>query len=297
MLISVKAQQKMEIKSITEDCARRSSLKGLPRIMNSREKSLKVLWIFGILVFFAICIGQVWMILGDYLEYSAIITVSETQLDFTENGVQLPNIKICNLNPIQSDHKLTLDTGEAITSVGEFLHIVDNATSCTNKNCTTTEEYILNDIKLYSTTYEGYFSYVGYRALHALGHTADNFIADCVLHVENQGFTRELDCDTSSDRVLITQHVSIKYGICLLITFPLQNDTWIVTGVSLTLHLDNSDDQFQNNLFFDSAGSVNQGSGALISLYEPGNDESGIILEGVHINYIIIYMYFIDVFQ
>ena len=100
----------------------------------------------------------------------------------------------------------------------------------------------------------------------------DGLIAGCILHVENHGFSRELECESYSDRIFVYKHVELKYATCLSISFPAQNDTWIVTGISLTLHLDNFDDQFRNNVFFESSGSVNQGSGALISLYEPGNN-------------------------
>ena len=99
------------------------------------------------------------MILGDYLEYSAVITVKETQLNCTEEDVLLPSIKICNLNPVQSDHKMTMSNGDIIPSVDEFVTLVDNVTSCTNRQCTATEESSLKDIKQSSTTYEGYFTY------------------------------------------------------------------------------------------------------------------------------------------
>ena len=258
----------MEIKDITKECVRRSSVKTLPRIMNSHEMSLRALWIVGFLALFGICFCQVWVILQDYFEYSLVMTVSESKLDLTKNDVEVPNIMICNLNPVESNANFQ---PFVTRSVEEFLEKVEEVTSCENKTCSLEDEFALQHIKQFSTTYVGYFGYIGLRAVKLLGHKADNLIADCVLHIENGGFSREIKCAESN--ITVTRDVlQQEYAVCTSISFYPENYNykWAVTGLSLVLHLDNFNDQFKNKLFFDSSGSVNQGSGALISLYEPG---------------------------
>ncbi len=267
----------MEIRDITKDCARKSSLKGLPRIMNSHEKPLKALWIVGLIVLFGICVCQVWVILTDYFEYSAVVTVTESQLDLTKGNVQLPNILVCNMNPLQSEvdqYEESSDNKkyyieEDFMNVQEFLTELEQVTSCQNKSCNTREEFIMAYIKYTSSTFLNYFSHVGYRATTILSHQKENFIIHCKLHLDVGGLSCETDCEDAGlvGLVQLKSYLKIQYGMCTTISFN-YNDTVKITGISLTLHLDNFNDQFRKSEYFGING--NKGSGALVSLYEPG---------------------------
>ncbi len=273
----------MQIKNITKDCARRSSLKGLPRIINSDEQSLKTLWIFGFLALFGVCIFQVWIILQDYFEYSAVMTITESQLDLTKDDVKLPNVMICNLNPLQSNPG-PFRNGEYVMTFDEYLKEVEEATSCENRTCTRRDKFMLNYIKYSTSTFQSYFASIGFLRTAHVSHQLQNFITDCILHVEIGGFSAEDECD-DIDQVQIARHFTFTKGMCTRISFN-YSDTWSVTGISLILHLDNFDDHFRHSELFGSSGSMNQGYGALITLYEPDtfamiNKEPQIISSGM----------------
>ncbi len=106
-----------QIKEIIIEGMKSTSLKGIPRLANTKTISLKALWTIGLLGLFAICVYQVSIIADEYFTYSIITAVTEVPFDLLEgNAIRVPHILLCNLNP----HKRNAWYAN-VTSVPEFV--------------------------------------------------------------------------------------------------------------------------------------------------------------------------------
>ena len=252
-------------RKIVMESVRATSLKGIPRLVNSKHRSLKALWILGLLVLLGICIYQVRIIINEYFSYSIITNVSEKPLQLVNgDSVKIPNILLCNLNPHNSNTSHT----SGVPTVDEFIRAVEKLTSCTkDEPCTDHELSYLTTFKDVLLTPEGYFQYIKQEAAQKVGPQLETLIAACSLITFTGSSTYEHDC---KGIVTFTPVAHAAFFQCVIVHFPEQSATQITVGITLTLYMDNFYDPFKRKEFFKNSRVTSQGSGAYIVLHEPG---------------------------
>ena len=241
-----------------------TSLKGFPKLLNSTDWSLKILWAIGLVLLLAICMYQVETITSEYFSYPTITTIREEQVDLLRNdGVRIPDVLLCNLNPHGSDPSDT----SGIPTVSEFIEAVENLTKCDFDNpCTPVEKELLTVLGDHLMAREGYFQYIGQEAAQKIGVRLETFIAECKVMVYTGSSTIEVDCDGI---ITFELHPHVSFYQCIEVHFPKQVKERVIVGISLTLYLDNFIDPFKAREFFKTIKITQQGSGVYVVLYEP----------------------------
>ncbi len=116
----------MSIKKITLDFAKTTSMKGVPKIMQSQRTIFRRLWIVAVMLLLSICIQQCYLILNEYFSYPKTTTLYEEAIPYDNlDELNMPDVLLCNLNPFNSE---ATDIDD-IPSAKEYLQIVENMTS------------------------------------------------------------------------------------------------------------------------------------------------------------------------
>ncbi len=253
------------IKEVTLDCAKTTSLKGIPKVIKSERWSLTLLWLLGTLLLFTMCIYQVYIIVSEYASFAKVTTITEESLRLLENDeVRLPDILACNLSPFSSVLSGPVD----IPKVSDYIALVDNVTMCTDNNpCTPQQEMVLGTLRGYLMSPSGYFQYIKKDAAQQLGNTLETFIASCQVLIYTGSSTIPRDCDGI---VTFKLQPHVTFYQCAELHFPEATEDQVIIGVSLTFYLDNFNDPFKGPDFFKPSMITEQGSGVYIVLHEPG---------------------------
>jgi hypothetical protein len=92
------AQQKMDKSKSAPGfcfgCLTSTSLKGIPKIVQSSTVFQRILWTLAIVIGTGVSVYNVWILLGSFFSYSASLNVVKTPRTAT-----FPDVTVCNLNP------------------------------------------------------------------------------------------------------------------------------------------------------------------------------------------------------
>lgn len=89
-----------------------STVKGIPRIMKTKNKCIRSLWIMAtVLVVFLAC-GHSYFLFKGFLQYS-VFTITEESFDLTLDSMYFPSITICSLVPFPENVKMEIPTYES----------------------------------------------------------------------------------------------------------------------------------------------------------------------------------------
>ncbi len=253
------------IKEITIESVKTTSLKGFPKLINSTEWSLKILWTIGLILLLAMGLYQVETITSEYFSYPTITTITEETLELIgKDAVRIPDILLCNLNPHGSE---TSDVN-GIPSVAEYTQVVENLTACDKETpCTPLKKERLALLREALMIREGYFQYIGQEAAQKVGLQLEKFMADCSVFVYTGSSSYEKACDGI---IKFELHPHVSFYQCVEVHFPEQSIEQLIVGISFTLYLDNFIDPFNTEEFFKTGKISQQGSGVYVVLYEPG---------------------------
>ncbi|XP_060579755.1 amiloride-sensitive sodium channel subunit beta-like, partial [Ruditapes philippinarum] len=108
LLKDVKEREKENGKTfrdILKDLADSSSLHGIPRIVASRQTTVKVLWS---LLFIATCSLLGYQLLGLYNNYYSYPIQTVVKLD--SSAIKFPAISLCNMNPVKYSELIQIDS-------------------------------------------------------------------------------------------------------------------------------------------------------------------------------------------
>lgn len=234
--------------------AKTTSLKGVGRAYTSSFLGLRLLWGVCVLGCSAGAAVQCYYLLIDYLNMSTVSNISQLNIaSYVSDGGgdTLPDITVCNLNPISSTNITNF------LDVKNFYEMVENRTSCNNCSREKQKPYLKLRRELLNP--RGYFQYVGTMNGTLIGHQEEALIADCLILLFDGYAVDELPCGKAATISLLNIP---SYFNCYHISTDLQMDELFVGGFSLVLHLDNtaSEKHGQLSSYFEDTS----GRGALV---------------------------------
>ena len=213
-----------------------TSVKGIPRIFQTKSYFLRTIWIVSVISFLCIAAYQVYSLKCGYIERATIVSLNEYQGDLTgtkSEAVRLPDITFCNMNPFAVDTRKTAD----ILSLESYHRWVLDVTSC--GNCSLDRQNFLRELRLALHTTDGYHIQIGQRNAARISHTEDQFLASCSVEILLGMVPRILPC---KGIVTVQRYFDPVYYNCYTLKIPSATPTEIYNGVIVVLHLNNYPD-------------------------------------------------------
>ncbi len=241
-----------------ETFCKTTSMKGVPRILNSSSLSLKTLWLLAVVGFLGLSGYEAYRLIYDFASFPKVTSITEKILNLTGDteGVDLPDIMLCNLKPFDSEKH----NNSAIPSVQQYHQRVMDVTTCTN--CTVNEKRTLMAVRAGLLTQVGYYQYIGDSSVSKIGHNLDNFMVSCNVIVLDGLFYSTAPCE---GRVNITEYISRVYFKCF--NYHLFQKEQVM-GISMVVYLDTFD--FELFEYFGIATDLGQRLGMQALVYEQG---------------------------
>lgn len=259
----------MTLKDEVMETLQKTSLKGVPRILTSKDHILSALWLISVLVFFGLCMYNVHLVISEYLSYASVHTSEQQRINLTspEYAARFPNVLLCNTNPFSGNLSAYNEAGAILPS--EYYQKVLNFTSC--PSCGKGDE----DMALQAMVLrpKGYYQYVGKDLASTIGH--QGLVIDCKVIVLAGTATLGQPCLHANRSVKVTKVVHPDYFNCFLyealerkVTIGSLDEVTIV-GYSFILYFDN--DIKNPNSLFNSGTFPPPGSGGIVSFVSPGH--------------------------
>ncbi|CAD5113455.1 DgyrCDS2622 [Dimorphilus gyrociliatus] len=147
-----------------------STVKGIPRIMKTKNKCIRSLWIMAtILVLFFAC-GHSYLLFKGFLQYG-VYTITEESFDLTFSVDYFPSVTICSLIPFAENTKESIPTYRTFhESVEKRLNDLKNE----NLSLSEGEESLLKNINMY-------FDWLTLEKAKLKGYDSDIFVLKCKL--------------------------------------------------------------------------------------------------------------------
>ena len=239
-----------------------TSVKGIPRAIKSKSRSLRILWSLCVIGCLACACYQSYFLTQSYLAFDVTTTLSEHRLDLvgiTEHHVHLPEISICNTNPFGSNAYMV----QVTPTLDEFYGNVLNLTSC--DNCSQSQKQKLERVRENLLTAGIYAEHIGPDNVRKIGHSLESMLVDCQLLAIEGRIVQQRPCFPGTN-ISYRQDVNFYNCYTLRLPIPVLPDK-IYFGVSLVLHLDN---YFQDHLtYFDKMNARTRMAGIEFNFYNP----------------------------
>ena len=237
--------------------AEMTSLKGVPRFMKAKSFPIRAIWLFGVLILFAVSMNMCTQLISQYLKHSTVIEISELNAfgdDYfaVPELFSLPDVTVCNQNPltaykyIASSKKLS----DYFSSAAALMEELDS---------------------MYAWKYlspQGFIEYLGPEEVVNSAGTGQEFIIDCSFGYK--GHNVRFPCTDSS--ILVTLYPSLTYSQCYTISLNASlfkkkyNMEALPNHVSMTLYLDEVSAPIMSQPSIEVRGTA----GVAIALHEPG---------------------------
>ena len=238
-----------------------TSVKGVPRIFQTKSYFLRTLWIVCISWFIFCSAMQFYQITTNYLKYDTVVTSREYNVDLsgaTPETVRLPYITFCNMNPFAVDtHNLT-----DIPSLESYIRQAKEITEC--RDCTTEQRKTLVSLRMALQTTGGYFIHIGRTNATRLSHTQDAFLASCTVEMSSGMESRKLPCRNVAT---VVPFVDFMYYNCYTVRLPRATQGDYPAGLVVVLHLNNHIDIIEEQSQLIGHYMPGQMSGAVMVLH------------------------------
>ena len=103
-----------------------TSVKGIPRAVNSPQPYIRITWLLAVAGFIVIGIFQTFSVMNEFLSYPTFVFTREETLDDTTHKPKLPSLTLCNENPLTSLYEIPA----GIPTIQQYYATVDAVTSC-----------------------------------------------------------------------------------------------------------------------------------------------------------------------
>lgn len=238
----------MTFTQILQDSLKRTSIQGVPRILTSERKKLKVLWALTVLIFFGICLYNCAKNILEYSSHDLVLVIEKQDVDSPKYRSRFPSAFLCNKNPFSSNHtKFAVNNAP---TPKEYMEMVKGLPQCTN--CTSDEDLIIQNLL---SSRKGYYQHVGMEAASAVSH--EQIVIQCLIIMKTPSATLTRPCEGYVEE---TPVVHPEYFNCFYFEPKIIKGHKII-GFVFILHIDNAFhllDVFYNDYSFPgpSAGAV-----------------------------------------
>ena len=251
-----------------------TSVKGLPRLVKSRSRPVRLLWTVSINGFLAIEILQATVLTIDYLNYGTTTTSVEYRTDlrcFTKNRVYLPDVSLCNTNPFGGQASMVQD----VPTLKEFYDQVMNVTSC--HNCSFSHMHSLEHLRKSLLTPAAYSVFIGPDHVRKISHTLEVMLIDCRFILLEGRLMTQAPCFPGTE---VIYRYDLSYYNCYTLRLPTPSFAeHVAIGISLVLHLDN---YFKEHWMYFDTDIHNRMGGLQLSLHPrntlPWGELDGVLL-------------------
>lgn len=249
-----------------------TSMKGIPRAINSDRVVLRVLWTVAVLALFGFVCYQTYTLISGYLQYAVVTSYSERSSTLEDLQITSPIITVCTQNIIPETN---FDSYPDIISPSKFLNKVSKITKChEGDDCEQIQhlEHIL-------ATPEAYFQYLGVEKVANISHKKEHLFADCKVIMLIGTSTYNIPC---KDYVSITKYYVQYFFTCFDIKTErhIADNGAIILGIDMILYLDNANDIGFTGKF----NSHSFDTGLLAMITNQGVPSSSVIkLKGIHL--------------
>ena len=144
---------KMKMKQRLAGALKRSSVKGVSRLMSVDSLNLKILWAVAILLFLSTGFYQTYELLDEYLSYPYVTLIKEHNVSPLD-AYSFPVIQVRNINPSGLLRQAPNNGG-----MEEYLKLVETRTTC--DNCSQDDQMILNQMTDDFQSIVGYITHLG----------------------------------------------------------------------------------------------------------------------------------------
>ena len=239
-----------------------TSVKGIPRVVKSKSKPIRLLWTVCIIGFLTAAILQATSLTIDYLRYGSTTAIYEYRPDyhrFKTNKDFFPDVSFCNTNPFGGHADLVQD----VPTLKEFYDRVMNVTSCVN--CSSAKTQNLKGLRESLLTPAAYSIFIGPDNVRKIGHTLETMLVDCQLILIDGQFFTYIPCFPDTE---VLYRFDLKYYNCYTLRLPLPSGRDLpLVGISLVIHLD---DHFkEHRKYFDPKNVRNHMGGLELNIYRP----------------------------
>ena len=202
---------------------------------------------------FSIACLHAWSIVLQYMAYPITTTfLHKATTNFTSTST-IPDMTICNLNPISSFRSQSNGTVVNVLNISEYIKLVRQCKDCSRQIGPlgmTLSELLL--------TTNAYYQNVGFRNSYLLGHELEHLLVTCHVDVFD-GFASEFIPCKLLLTVTWTSYPSLFN--CFTLNIRQKNHSGFIAGYKLVLHLDNYNPEHLRYLsspyrFSDSLGAV-----------------------------------------
>ncbi len=251
----------IEMKEAIESSLKVTTVKGVPRIINSQSMGLKILWLVAVIILITLSLFQAYQLITEYRSYDTV-----TSLDIDAKslyyGQKLFNLQVCNLNILAFRENI----GDKIQHeyLETYRNHVEEMSEC--NNCTEEEKILVAGWKSESSSPHMLFQYMGSNtALENLKHV-DNFLVECFLMRFSAMGHSSVPCKNAA---VIKVVPNKEFLSCLNIELPENNETHYYSGGLFTFYLDTWPLEFPTPYYGNTFYSGTQ-QGLSYQLYEPG---------------------------
>ena len=118
------------MKEILLDYCKRTSVKGIPRVIAAKTLFMRFVWLISIVLFLCAASFQTYSLTLMFVSYPYFTMQREVRYDLKdpESRITLPEITLCNLQPFFLNGGYSSSQG--IPTVQDYINLVQNLTSC-----------------------------------------------------------------------------------------------------------------------------------------------------------------------
>lgn len=207
-------------KAKLKEFCKNTSIKGIPRILTSEEKYLKVLWVIAVIAFLSTALFQTYILLYKYFQYTTVLRQDQHYIaeDHTEFMISwFPSMTICDLQYSLKDmeEKIAKDL-QKVSMPSDYFQFFYQfyqkwAQMCAQSNyCEARHPY---------PAHISYMESIGGNILYSLSLSVNEFLFHC--EILSLGlYQKKLDC---TDLVNITVIPNFDYQTCIRIDINTEN--------------------------------------------------------------------------
>ncbi len=218
------------MKEVARNCLQITSLKGVPRIVNSKTYGLKILWLVAVTILIFFSIYQTVMLLLIYFEYPTATTV-DIETNSVHFGKEPFHLQVCNLNIFA--FRSQIGQQSIMDYLSDYKTHVENMSKC--RDCTIQEKSIVNQWESEYLSSNMLFQYMGPDLATQSPRNIEDFLIECRLVIFSGVSYKYVSC-MNETKINITpdpDHLS-----CLTIQLPVSYPKKFYIGVILTFYLD-----------------------------------------------------------
>ena len=214
----------------------KTSLKGAPRIIKTKHRSIAVFWIFAVVFLLTSTVFFTTNVVLEYFEYNTNVNIREYDPQKADDrhalrdtyGFNFPAITVCNQLPFRHDYELDLPPG-VITEEQYFTQLI--------QLWQTTSDSVRSELQVWSyLIYLAMRSHLVFYNGTSVGQTKESFLVQCHYIEFDEATGRHVPCDQSA----IIEHLYLENKFTC---FKLKiNESMInsddVIGLTMTLYVD-----------------------------------------------------------